>query len=421
MKSIFKNLISLFLIQGLGLLIPLILTPYIIQVLGVSLYGVVATAQSAAIIFALLTEFGFNITAVRRISQHKQDPAHVNQVVNDVFFLKLFLLSGTLLLFAAVIWLVPHFRVHAQLFLLSYAMVAGQALIPYWYFQGTEDLNKTVIPVSAGKLLSIALIFWLVKQPKDALLVNLIFGLTSVFSGIWLHILIYRKHRLSLKQVNRKTLWNELLGGLPIFLANIGVVAFANSTILILSFFVQPYLLGIYSIADRIIQLFRSLLILFHQVTYPRLCALIQEGNRKTMHFLKQTYGGIWLLVFTGCLILLTGAPYIILYFIKDPGALPTGIRILRQMSFICLIVSLNMPFYQLLLAYRNDWLTARVHIPAALVSLLLNLILVPFIGIAGSVITVYLIEASVTTLFVYFAIPYIRQLLKRIQGISSE
>lgn len=374
------------------------------------MYGVVATAQSAAVLLALLTEFGFNVTAVRRLSQFRAEPEKLRQVVNDVFFLKLLLLGITLLLFIAVIYLIPHFRIHSKLFLFSFLIIAGQALIPYWYYQGAEAFNKTIIPVAIGKLLSVFLIIALVKTDADAYWVNLIFGGTAVLSGILLHISIYRSHKISFRLIQWKNLRDELKGGLPIFLASISVVVYANSVLLILSFFLTPYLLGIYSIVDKIIQIFRSLLTVFHQVTYPRLCAIIQEEQTKAIAFLKQVYSAIWMLVITGCLVLFLGAPYILKYFIKDPSAIHSGVTILQQMSFICLVVSLNMPFYQILLAYRNDWLTARVQIPSAVVSLLFNLLLVPFWGISGTIVTVYLIEASVTALFMYYAWPFLRR-----------
>lgn len=374
------------------------------------MYGVVATAQSAAVLLALLTEFGFNVTAVRRLSQYRNEPEKLRQVVNDVFFLKLLLLGITLLLFAGLTFTIPHFRIHSKLFLFSFLIIAGQALIPYWYYQGAEAFNKTIIPVAIGKLLSVFLIFVLVKSDADAYWVNLIFGGTAVLSGILLHISIYRSHKISFRLVRWKNLKDELTGGLPIFLASISVVVYANSVLLILSFYLTPYLLGIYSIIDKIIQIFRSLLTVFHQVTYPRLCTLIQEEQAKAMAFLKQVYMGIWILVITGCLILFFGAPYILQYFIKDQAAINSGVVILHQMSFICLIVSFNMPFYQILLANRNDWLTARVQIPSAIISLLLNLLLVPFWGISGTIVTVYLIEASVTALFLYYAWPYLRR-----------
>ena len=61
------------------------------------------------------------------------------------------------------------------------------------------------------------------------------------------------------------------------------------------------------------------------------------------------------------------------------------------------------MPFYQSLLAYKKDWLAVRVLFAAAVLSVLLNLILVPLFKINGAIINIYIIETLVTLTFMHY------------------
>jgi PST family polysaccharide transporter len=133
MRLVFKNLFSLGLVQGITLLAPLILTPYVISSVGIDKFGIITTAQTVATLITLLTDFGFNITAVRQIAQAEGNHAEIQRIVNVVFFLKLLLLIAAFILFIAVVLLAPQFRANFFIYLCSVMLVIGQTFLPVWY------------------------------------------------------------------------------------------------------------------------------------------------------------------------------------------------------------------------------------------------------------------------------------------------
>jgi PST family polysaccharide transporter len=139
--------------------------------------------------------------------------------------------------------------------------------------------------VAIFKLLTILFVFVLIKDPSDAPFVNLLYGSSSLLAGCILYYRILRQYTVSMKFVNILQLGSEFKKGVAIFLSNVGVVVYSNSTVLILSFFVSPTVLGIYSVVEKIIQLCKTSLILVHQVIYPRLCALIKMNEPKRSLF----------------------------------------------------------------------------------------------------------------------------------------
>ncbi len=405
MKLIFKNLVSLGFVQGLNLLIPLLVTPYLIKNIGVSNFGIVSTAQSVVGFFVLLVDFGYNITAVRRVAQAKGDKKEIEKIINGVFFLKLFLLMAAFILFLLLVFLIPQFYKNAFTYLCSFTMVMGYALLPVWYYQGIEKINKTIIPVMIFKLLSIVLIFYFIKKETDSPYVNFLFGLTNIFTGIVLYFDICSNYHLSIKSINITLLKSEFKGSIAMFFSNISVVIYGNSSLFILSFFLTPYTLGIYSIIDKIIQILKAFLGLVHQVTYPRLCNIVKDGGLNLLSFIKKVYTLVWVFVFTICLFLYFMPGILVSYFVKDDTSILFASKVLKYFSFILFIISLNMPFYQTLLAYKKDWLTVKILFAGSLISIFLNVILLPFFKLEGTVITMYLVETLVTVSLFYYVL----------------
>lgn len=404
MKIIFKNLFSLGFIHGMNLLIPLLVMPYLVKVIGLSTYGIISTAQNFVAFFVMLIDFGFNITAVRSIAQAKDDRGKVSETINRVFFLKLLLLVLAFFLFLLIVILIPNFRHNFLIYAFSFFIVIGQVSLPLWYYQAVEKINKTVLPIVISKITAIIFVFLFVKSDANAPLVNLFFGLGNLISGVTLFFYIFKEYKLSTSSFNRIVLKQEFRANIAIVSSNISVVIYTNSPLLILNFFVSPTVLGIFSVIDRVIQIFKTLLSLLHQVSYPRICNIVKEGEEGLGMFIKKMYGSVWTIVFLVCILLFYQSDFIISYFIKDLASQTIGIHLLKLFSFILFVTSLNMPFYQTLLAYKKDWITVKILLSAAVLSILLNFTLIPFINVYGIVVSMYSVEGIVALTFFYYS-----------------
>ncbi|MEO6231576.1 MAG: oligosaccharide flippase family protein [Ferruginibacter sp.] len=405
MKVILKNLFSLGFVQGINLMIPLIVTPYLIKTIGVSNFGTVALAQSVVAFLVLFVDFGFNVTSVRRIAQAHGNKQEIKDIINGVFFLKAVLLIASFIIFLAVIVLVPQFKHNFFIFLFSFTIVIGQAFLPIWFYQGTEEINKTIIPVVIFKIFSTALIFYFIKTKADTPYINFYFGLGNILTGLVLYYFITRNYGISIKHVTIRSLKDEVKGSIAIFFSNLSVVLYSNSALFILSFFLTPHTLGIYSIVDKMIQILKALLGLVHQVTYPRICNMVKEAENSLSGFIKKMYSIVWSVILVVCVLLFLKPGIFVSYFVKDQESQIFASEILRYFSFILFIVSLNMPFYQTLLAYKKDWLTVRILFLGSLTSVILNIILVPLLNVKGTIISMYVAETLVTTLLAYYTL----------------
>ena len=68
--TLIENIISLLSIKGLEFILAFITFPYLVRVLQVQNFGLLAYAAGIIQYFILITDFGFNLSGPRDIAQH---------------------------------------------------------------------------------------------------------------------------------------------------------------------------------------------------------------------------------------------------------------------------------------------------------------------------------------------------------------
>jgi PST family polysaccharide transporter len=168
-RRLADNVASLFLLQGLTTILPLLTVPYLVRTLGANRFGALAFAVATMQQLVILTDFGFNFSATRYIAIHREDTDLVNRCFSAVMTAKLTLLTASGVLMAGLLAWVPKFHAEWPLFAVSFLMVLGNVLFPYWIFQGLERLRFVAIATSIARVVMTALIFILVHGPQDTL------------------------------------------------------------------------------------------------------------------------------------------------------------------------------------------------------------------------------------------------------------
>ena len=85
------NFISLALLQGVNYLLPLLSFPFLFRVLGVERWGLVTFGYALMQYFIMFTDFGFNLSATKYISEHKTDLGKINSYLNSTMLGRFFL------------------------------------------------------------------------------------------------------------------------------------------------------------------------------------------------------------------------------------------------------------------------------------------------------------------------------------------
>ena len=94
-----KNFLALSTLQVINLILPFITLPYLSRVLGVSNYGVVVMVYSIMQLLFVLCDYGFNLSATKEISTHRNDIQRVNIIFSSIMSIKVVLLGLSFLIF----------------------------------------------------------------------------------------------------------------------------------------------------------------------------------------------------------------------------------------------------------------------------------------------------------------------------------
>ena len=127
-RKLLGNMAWLYLLQGLNYLIPIAVLPYLLRVLGIERYGLIAFAQAFAQYFVLITDYGFNLSATKHIARIRDDREGVSRLFWCVILIKLALLVLGGAVMAGVVLAIPRFRADAELYAIAYVAVLGTVL-----------------------------------------------------------------------------------------------------------------------------------------------------------------------------------------------------------------------------------------------------------------------------------------------------
>jgi PST family polysaccharide transporter len=242
------------------MLVPLATFPYLIRVLGKETYGLVIYAQVVVSYLQIIVNFGFNTSAIKEISLYRDNKSMLNEVVSSIFIIRglLFLLSAFIL--SVLIFILPQARDHKLLFALSMWACFYDFIFPVWYFQGVEKMKYiTYLTLISRRSIFIVLVFVLINRPDDYLVLPMIYGVGAVVSGGLAIFVLYKNEEVRLFLPSTVILYKRFLNSVNFFISDVSVSVFTNSNRLIIGAFLGFTELAYYDLADRIINIFRTI------------------------------------------------------------------------------------------------------------------------------------------------------------------
>jgi PST family polysaccharide transporter len=401
--KVFKNFLSLGILQVANFIIPLIVAPYVIRIIGIENYGSVNVAMAVMVFFNVVVDYGFNLLATRDISLNRHDNKMLSIISSRVLICKFILLLVSAVFFSGMVLSIKSFRDQWVLFALSFTIVVGQSVLPVWFYQGIEEMKYITYFSLLSRLLTIVLIFTLIQQESDYIYINFITGLSVFLSSIFGLYRAYQKKGLKFILPAFSELKEDLQSGFLIFVSNVAYNIYSFSNIIILNFLIKDKtLIGSYSIAEKIIIIIKQILAIYTQVIYPHLCGQLNNGFIALKKSFYNSYIPFLALICIGVIVLLFAAPWAIYFFIGrfDENA----IFLLRIMSFVPLIVTLNIPFYQTLLIYNFKKTYTTILVLGAFLSLSINIVFTFYFEATGTALSLLITEALIALAFFFAA-----------------
>ena len=166
-RGLVQNIVALYGVQICTYALPLMTFPYLARVLGPSGWGSVVFAQAIGSVIAIFVEYGFDLSASRETSRHRQEPGRLSELISGVLGAKFVL--AALCVCGAIISrrYTHHIATSLALFWSSTIWGVCQGINMLWYFQGLERMRLASVLEIGGKVVATLSIFVLVHNPDD--------------------------------------------------------------------------------------------------------------------------------------------------------------------------------------------------------------------------------------------------------------
>ncbi len=338
-NAFLKNFFNLSLNQGINILVAIIVTPILFQNLGESEYGLVNLAFSIVMILSIIVSYGYHLNGPKRISL-LNTIEEKKELINEIISLRISLAFITTVLIYFLITFSNFFIGYENVIMFSLVILYSEALHPIFYLQGENNLSILAVTNAISKLIYVALIILLIKNPDDSFLVNLLFGgvLSIVYLVFWLSIFLKNNIRFAWPKADK--IIYRIKENFDFFFSSIAGHISIHGGIIILSNFIDNIELGKFALAQRIGMLLRMIPVFITQAVLQNASVIHQNRKSYLNDYLNKFYlKGLLFTFVIGILVTVTSKWIII--FLSGEEILYSQ-EILSLLSFIPFLGMLN-------------------------------------------------------------------------------
>lgn len=267
-SKVLENYSYMTALQIASALIGFIVYPIVIRRIGAEGYGLYAFTLSIVLYFQVVIDGGLNFPAVRAVSENRDNPRRLSEIVSSVLVIKSVLFVAMTIAAAFVVYCIPALRVHWVLFGIIFIQNSIDILFPQWYFQGMKQMKVPAIINFICRLLQIPLVIWLIRNETDLILYAGIVSGTMLMGAIYamVYMLTYGIHLQMPHWSQIKSLCQD---GWPFFLTDLA----GNIKERVLTNLIGVYLgmreVAIYDLATKVVQIPRLFTQSINKALFP--------------------------------------------------------------------------------------------------------------------------------------------------------
>lgn len=294
-KTILENFSYITLLQIVVLLAPFITYPYLSRVLGMELYGLVLSAQMLSSYATIIVKFGFDSVSARHISIHRESKDKLSEIISSILTMRGGLWIISFLLYMTVVLIVPVYRNHIWLFVLSFGLTLNVLLFPQFFFQGIEKM-KYITFINVGiQVVFVVLTFVVIKAPSDYIYVPVLHSVGYLLGGIVSLYMIFHDYELSFFLPKRRLALPYFKDALPLFATDTVATIKDKFNYLLLGICVGMGDVVPYDISSKLCAVIIQPLMILNTVIFPKMAR-----ERNNLQFKK-----IGVLIFCAIAVLL--------------------------------------------------------------------------------------------------------------------
>lgn len=396
-KSIKLNFIMNALLTMSNLIFPLITFPYVSRILLPIGTGKVAFATSIVTYFSMFAQLGIPAYGIRACAQVRDDKEKLSRTVQELLLISLVMTVFAYVLFGAGLCIIPRMRSDKSLFLIVSALIFFNSIGMEWLYKGLEEYTYITVRSIVFKIVSLVAMFLLVTKQSD----YVIYGGISIFASSASNVLNFlNAHKyVSFRPIGNYNFRQHLKPIMVFFAMSCATTIYTNLDTVMLGFMKTDEDVGYYNAAVKIKGILVSIITSLGTVLLPRASYYIEHGLKNEFEQIAKKA------IKFVCVVSLPMMIYFILYakegiyFLSgsayDGAIFPMQI-LMPTLFFIGLT---NIIGIQVMVPLgKESWVLYSVTI-GAVVDLIINALLIPFMASSGAAIGTLIAEIAV---FIY-------------------
>lgn len=275
--------------QVFVLLLPIITIPYVSRVLGPTGIGINAYTNSIVQYFVLFGTLGLTMYGNREIAYNRDDRQKMSNLFWELALLRLVTTSLAIIVYLVFILLVDQYQ---TFYLIQGLLLVATAVDMSWFFQGLEEFRITVLRNSLVKIISLVLIFTLVKSRNDLWIYIFVLTGSQVLGNLTLFP--YLKTYINKPIWKQLNLMKHLSPTIAMFVPQIATQIYLQVNKTMLGAFTGVQASGFYDNSDKIVKILLAVVTATGTVLLPHSAHSFASGRHdqveksltRSMHFI---------------------------------------------------------------------------------------------------------------------------------------
>ena len=374
------------------LIFPLITIPFVAKALGPQQLGIYLYSFSIVALFALVSNLGIMNYGNKAIAAVRDDKEKLAKTFTSLYLVSLCMTIPALLLYIGYCFLFV--QANRGIFLLQSIFLLSTLFDISWFYMGMEEFRVTIKRDVIIKSLTLAAILFLVRGQNSLVVYTLVMSVGALVSQLVLWVPVHRY--IAITKVRAKECTQHLRPLFILFIPVIAVSVYTTLSVVLLGVLANVSEVGQYVTATRIMAVPLGLITAMGAVMLPRMSNIIANNDLLKMNnYIKKSMRFVLFLSLPICFGLLAVSSTLVT-LIMGVNFAQAGVVLTIIAPVVVFAAWANVVRTQYTIPAGKNGIYIRSTIVAAIVSLGLNLALIPLYKSTGAAIAMVCAEFSV-------------------------
>lgn len=372
-----------------SLVIPLIVTPYITRVFSSDRLGIYTYTNTVASYFVTFTLMGISMYGSKQISLKRHDNIESNDEYATLLTVQL--LNAGLAMLAYFLYVTFFVGSNQDIYWIQMLYVISAGFDMTWFLSGLERFREIAVRNIIVNVLSALMIFFFVHTEADLPIYTLIKVGTIFVSQLIIFVPVFLKQQFYL--VNVKQIKLAYQGLFLLFIPVLADTLFQTMDKVMLGIYASYAAVGLYYSSRMITDIPQTVITSLNIILFPRITHLLSQNKRAESNklFYQSFILIIALSLATAFGVSAIARDFVGIFFGASYGAVADYVPSLSL--YICLAAWSGTIRYQYLIPHSLE----RVYVVAIIlgsgINLVLNSLLIPSLGVYGSILATIISE----------------------------